>query len=83
MIYGVVPIGAAFGLQAIFRVLPARWVWAGIAVLLIVGGMGAKIVNPELSPKDVFEVVYLSTLIMGPLWCLEVYTALAILWRRL
>ena len=83
LIYGGVPIGAAVGLHVIFRVLPARWVWAGIVVILIAGAMAAKILNPELSATDVLPAVYLPTLIMGPLWCLEVYVALAILWRRL
>jgi hypothetical protein len=83
LVYGGVPLGAAFGLHVIFRVLPVRWVWAGFAVILIVGGIGAKIVNPDLSAKDVLEVIYIGTLLAGPLWCLEVYAALATLWVRL
>ena len=81
--YVAAPVGGAVVLHVLFRLFRARWVWLGIAAAGGAGGLALAMFWPGLEFLDVLQSAYLLVLIMGPMWCLEAYAALAILSRRL
>jgi hypothetical protein len=81
--YVAAPVGGAVVLHVFFRLFRARWVWLGIAAAAGAGGLAVAIFSPGLEFFDAVRSAYLLVLVMGPMWCLEAYAALAIVSRRL